>query len=150
MKISSSKTRTMALCGKNIQRVEIETEGKIIEQVSNFNYLGHLISNEEKDINIKLQIYNKMNGIIKCHLGKQMTTYTKLRLHNITSKAGSCYGNENWITNKKEAQKLEAAQMRFLRPLFGLTKLDRQRNPDIRNRLRVDNAVEDIKLYQKN
>jgi sugar-specific transcriptional regulator TrmB len=46
MKISSSKTTT-GLCGKNIQTVKRETEDKIIEQVSNFNYLGHLISNEE-------------------------------------------------------------------------------------------------------
>jgi hypothetical protein len=55
----------LGVCGKNIQRVKIEIEGKIIEQVSNFNYLGSLISNEEKDINTKLQRYNKMNGIIK-------------------------------------------------------------------------------------
>jgi hypothetical protein len=30
--------------------------------------------------------------------------------------------------------------MRFLRPLLGLTRLDRQRHPDIRNRLKVDNS----------
>jgi hypothetical protein len=39
--------------------------------------------------------------------------------------------------------------MRFLRPLLGLTRLDRQRNSDIRNRLKVDNILEDT-LYQKN
>jgi hypothetical protein len=60
-----------------------------------------------------------------------------------------CYGRENWIINQRDAQKLEAAQMRFLRPLLGLTTLDWQRNPDIRNRLKVDNIAEDIKLYQK-
>jgi hypothetical protein len=60
-----------------VQRVKIEIEVKIIEQVSNLNYLGGLISNEEKDINAKLQRYNKMNGIIKRHFGKQMTTDTK-------------------------------------------------------------------------
>jgi hypothetical protein len=38
---------------------------------------------------------------------------------------------------------------RFLRPLLGLKRLDRQRNPDIRNRLKVNNRVEDMKLYQK-
>jgi hypothetical protein len=65
MKISTSKTKAIGVCGKNIQRVKIEIEGKIIEQVSNFNYLGSLVSNEEKDINAKLQRYNKMNGIIK-------------------------------------------------------------------------------------
>jgi hypothetical protein len=39
--------------------------------------------------------------------------------------------------------------MRFLRPLLGLTRLDRQRNPDIRNMLKVNNLTEGIKLYQK-
>jgi hypothetical protein len=40
--------------------------------------------------------------------------------------------------------------MRFLRPLLGPTRLDRQRNTDIRNRLKVDNILEDIKSHQKN
>jgi transcription antitermination factor NusA-like protein len=43
MKISTSKTKAIGVCGKNIQRVKKEIEGKIIEQVSNFNYLGSLI-----------------------------------------------------------------------------------------------------------
>jgi hypothetical protein len=71
-----------------------------------------------------------MNGIITWHFGEHITTNTKLRLHNITSKAVLCYDSENWIIKKREAQKLQAAQMRFLRPLLGLTRLDRQRNPD--------------------
>jgi hypothetical protein len=83
------------------------------------------------------------------NFGKQMTTNTKLRLHNITSKASLCYGSENWIINKRDARKLEAAQMRFLRPLLELTRLDRQRNPEIRNSLKVDNIVDDIKQYQR-
>jgi retron-type reverse transcriptase len=43
MKMSSSKTRTVVLCGENKQRVKIEIEGKIIENVFNFNYIGYLI-----------------------------------------------------------------------------------------------------------
>jgi hypothetical protein len=78
-----------------------------------------------------------------------MTTGTKLRLHNITSKASLCYSSETWTINKRDAQKLEAAQMRFLRPLLGLTRLDNQRNLEIRNSLKVDNIVEDIKQYQR-
>jgi hypothetical protein len=78
-----------------------------------------------------------------------VTTDTKLGQYNITSKASLCRGSENLVINKGDAQKLEAAQMRFLRPLLGLTRLDRQRNPDIRNRVKVDNIVEDIKQYQK-
>jgi hypothetical protein len=150
MKISTTKTKTIGSCGKNFQRVKIEIKGKIIEKVSSFSYLGNLISNEEKDINMKLKRYNKMNGIIKQHFGKSMTIDTKLRIHNITSKAALCYGSEVWIINKIDTQKLEAVQMRFLRPLLGLTRLDRQRNSDIRNRLKVDNILDDVISYQKN
>jgi hypothetical protein len=79
-----------------------------------------------------------------------MTIDTKLRIHNITSKAVLYYGSEVWTINKRDAQNLEAAQMRFLRPLLGLTRLDRRRNSDIHNRLKVDNILEDIISYQKN
>jgi hypothetical protein len=79
-----------------------------------------------------------------------MTTGTKLRLHNVTSKASLCYGSENLIINKRETpKKLEAAKIRFLKPLLELTRLDSPRNPDICKRLKVDNIVLGIKLYQK-
>jgi hypothetical protein len=48
----------IGLWGKNTKRDKIEIKGKIIEQVSNFNYLGNPISNEGKDIDTKLQEYN--------------------------------------------------------------------------------------------
>jgi hypothetical protein len=78
-----------------------------------------------------------------CLFGVQYYIYTKLRLHNITSKASLCYGSETCTINKRDAQ------MRFLRPLLGLTRLDHQRNLEIRNNLKVDNIVEDIKQYQR-
>jgi hypothetical protein len=76
-----------------------------------------------------------------------MTIDTKLLIHNITSKAALCYGSEVWTFNKRDVQKLEAGQMK---PLLGLTRRDRQRNFDIRNRLKADNILEDIISYQKN
>jgi hypothetical protein len=39
--------------------------------------------------------------------------------------------------------------MRSLSPLLGHTRRNSQRNPGIRNRLKVNNLIEDIKLYQK-
>jgi hypothetical protein len=49
----------------------------------------------------------------------------------------------------RDPQKLEAAQMKFLIPLLGFTRFDRQRNPYIRNGLKVDKIVEYIQLHQK-
>lgn len=66
------------------------------------------------DINVIIQSYNKVNGIVKRHLEKH-TTHTKLQIHNITSKASICYGSEHCIMRKRGNLKLEAAKMRFLR-----------------------------------
>jgi hypothetical protein len=72
-----------------------------------------------------------------------MTTDTKLRLHDISSKGSLCYGGQTWIISNTGTEKLEAVQITLLRPLLGLTPQDRQRKLDIRNRLKVDKIIED-------
>jgi hypothetical protein len=37
------------------------------------------------------------------------------------------FGNEAWVLKKREEQRLEAAQMKFLRHLLGITKLDKEK-----------------------
>ena len=38
------------------------------------------------------------------------------------------FGSEAWVLKKREEQRLEAAQMKFLRHLPGITKLDKEKN----------------------
>ena len=85
MTISSTKTKSMAMCGNHKQRVKIVINGNIIEQVTDFKYLGYRISEHKSDLEDKLQTYNKINGAIGRHFGKQMNKETKLRIHNITA-----------------------------------------------------------------
>ena len=56
----------------------------------------------------------KINGAIRRHFGKQ----TKLRIHNIIAKAVLKFGSDAWVLKKREEQRLEAAQMKFLRHLL--------------------------------
>jgi hypothetical protein len=42
------------------------------------------------------------------------------------------FGSEAWVLKKREEQRLEAAQMKFLRHLLGITKLDKEKNESIR------------------
>ena len=44
-----------------------------------------------------------------------MNKETKLRIHNITVKAALKFGSEAWVLRKREEQRLEAAQIKFLR-----------------------------------
>jgi hypothetical protein len=54
----------------------------------------------------------------------------------------------NWVLKKRDEQRLEAAQMKFLRRLLGITKLDRERNQFLSEKLGVQNTVVEIKQYQ--
>ena len=78
-----------------------------------------------------------------------MNKETKLRIQNITAKAALEFGSEAWVLKKREEQRLEAAQMKFLRHLLGITKLDKGKNQCIREKTGAQNIVKEIKQYQK-
>ena len=63
-----------------------------------------------------------------------MNKESKLKIQNITAKAALKFGSEAWVLKKREEQHLEAAQMKFLRHLVGITKLDKEKNQYIRQK----------------
>jgi len=73
----------------------------------------------------------------------------KLRIHNITAKAVLKFGSGAWVLKKREEQRLEAAQIKILRHLLGITKLDKETNQCIRGKTGAQNIVKEIKQYQK-
>ena len=91
----------------------------------------------------------KSDGSIPRNFGKKMNKETKLRIQNITAKAALKFGSEAWVLKKGEKQRLEAAQMKFLRHLRGITKLDKEKNQRIREKPGAQNIVKEIKHYQK-
>ena len=100
---------------------------------------------------INLYLFTNFNSFwaIRRHFGKQMTKETKLRIHNITAKAGLKFGSEVWVLKKRDEQRLEAAQMKFLRHLLGITKLYKEKNQSIRKKSGAQNIVKEIKQYQQ-
>jgi hypothetical protein len=69
--IYSTKTKSMAMWRKHIQRLKIVINDSIIEQVRDFRFLGYCISEYKSDLEDILQTYNKINGAIRRHFGKQ-------------------------------------------------------------------------------
>jgi hypothetical protein len=101
---------------------------------------------EEKVMMIK---GNKINGIVRRHFGKQMTKETKLRIHNITATVTVKFGSEAWAMKKRDRTQTKAAQVNFLRHLLEITKLDRERNQSVREKLGVQNTLLEINQYQR-
>ena len=113
MTISSTKTKSMAMWGNHIQRVKIVINDSIIEQVTDFKYLGYRMSEYKSDLQDILQTYNKINGAIRTHFGKQMNKETKFRIHNITAKAALKFGSEAWVLKKRGEQRLKSTDENF-------------------------------------
>ena len=51
------------------------------------------------------------------------------------------------VLKKREEQRLEAAQMKFLRHLLGITKLNIEKNQRVREKTGAQNIVKEINQY---
>ena len=54
------------------------------------------------------------------------------------------YGSENLSLNRSHKRKIEATEMRFLRPMTGYTLWDKQRSTDIREQLGIFNINDKV------
>jgi len=59
------------------------------------------------------------------------------------------FGSEAWVLKKREEQRLEAAQMKFLRHVLEIIKLDKEKNQCIRGKTGAQSIVKEIKQYQE-
>ena len=62
------------------------------------------------------------------------------------------YASENWSLNRSDKRKIEAAEMRFLRPMVGYTLWDKKKkiSSDIREQLIIFNINEKLTQYKIN
>ena len=59
------------------------------------------------------------------------------------------YGHDTWRVQKWQETRLQMTEMTFLRRVEGLTKLDRVRNVDIRQRLKQEAVMEVVRMEQR-
>ena len=90
-----------------------------------------------------------MNGVLRKHFGKQMTNETKFGPHSVTDKAAWKFSSEAKVLKTGDEQKLEASQMKFLRQLLEITKLDMERDQSVREKSGVQNVFREIQQCQQ-
>jgi hypothetical protein len=96
----------------------------------------------------KLIKFQQLIGTTKKTLLKRVRTETILKFYKTLVIPTLLYGSETWTLTA--SQRLEAAEMRLLRPLAGHTLLDHKRNEDIRKKLNIENITSIISTYRKN
>lgn len=151
LKISTTKTKVLALKGKLPIRNKIVIENQIIEQITNFNYLGCNVGmDRELDINRKISRYQQFCGTITRTLLGKCQRDTLLKFYKVIAIPMLMYGAECWTLTEIQRNRVEVAEMRFLRAVAGYRRSDRKRNEDIRVELGVTGMCSMIRAYQEN
>jgi len=88
-----------------------------------FNYLGNIISyKKELDIDNKPHNYLKITGIIiNVFRPQKALKKTTIKLHNTLALPVLLYGSETWTVKARDARRITAAEMKYMRRTAGYT-----------------------------
>ena len=79
-----------------------------------------------------------------------MRTETILKIYNTLVLPTFLYGLENWTQTASQRRRIDAAEMKLLRPLAGYTLYDHKTNDYIRRELRITGILDKIDEYRRN
>ena len=114
MKINVQKTKAMVVTRDGGGEVNIKIDGQRLEQVTNFKYLGSIISEDGRnlvDIKTRIVLAKQAFNNRKELLTKQMKKPLKKRMIRTLVWPVALYGCETWTLRKVEVDKLEAFEM---------------------------------------
>jgi len=79
-----------------------------------------------------------------------MRTETILKIYNTLVLPTFLYGPQNWTLTALERRRIEAAEMKLLRPLAGYTLYDNKTNEYIRRELQITGTLDKIDENRRN
>ena len=114
-----------------------------VEAVQMTKYLGAMFNVEascDNEIENRIGIATRMVGALRRQVieRKELSKATKLRVINAMVVPTMLYGRETWTLQKRHRSKIQAMEMRYLRKVEGVSRLDRVSNEDIRRRVEVE------------
>jgi Reverse transcriptase (RNA-dependent DNA polymerase) len=144
LKMNYSKTKIMT---SENARVVIGTD--IIETVSEYNYLGHIITlgkdNRDREIRRRIQLswaaFAKVSHILRDHA---TPINLKRKVYDACILPVSTYGLETVALTQISANKLRVMQRAMERSMLGVSLRDKIKNEDIRKKTGIKDIVERI------
>ena len=115
---------------------DVNIQGENLERVNTFKYLGAtLAENGDLDAEMTHRIqsgwknWKRISGIL---CDRRISLRVKGKVYKTVVRPAMMYGSETWAVKKAHEKKLDVAEMRMLRWMSGVTKMDRIRNERIR------------------
>ena len=110
-------------------------------RVTDFKYLGSTVQedggsdrNTEKRIQSGWYSWRKITGVL---CDKRVPEKVKGKMYKTIVRPAMLYGMETVAMTKRQERKMEVAEMKMLRFSLGVTRVNRLRNEEIRERLGV-------------
>jgi HJR/Mrr/RecB family endonuclease len=114
MKINVKKTKVMLVSKEAGKKMKIVIDGKEVEQVDRFKYLGSMLTEDGKsmtDIKVRVAMAKEAFGKRSELLVRKMSKKVKKRIVKCLVWSIALYGCETWALGKVERDRLEAFEM---------------------------------------
>ena len=149
MVLNEKKTKVMLISKEEpYGNLNITINGKKLQEVKGYNYLGSFIDREGKcNKEIKMRIGNAKNAFLnnKEIFRNNISKNTKKRLLNCYVFSVLSYGCESWTLTKDSLKRIEAFEMWLYRRMLRISYKDRVTNEEVLNRMQTKrNFVERI------
>jgi hypothetical protein len=134
MKVNVKKTKVMRVSREGGGEMKIVIEGSIVEQVSNFKYLGSYITDNGRcEVEIKTRIALAKDAFMKRKelLTKRMKRELKKKIIKTVVWSVALYGCETWALRKVDFRRLEALEMWLWRRMEKISWTEKKKNEDV-------------------
>ena len=137
MEISTEKTKVMTNNTDGF-KAEIKIGSEKLDPVTNFKYLGSIITDEGSRKEILARIAQATSALTKLKTiwkEKTITSKHKIRLLRSLVTSTFMYACESWTLTADLQKKIQAFEMRCYRKIFGISYKDHVRNEEVRDRV---------------
>ena len=103
------------------------------------------------DIDNKLHNYLKITGILHNVFRPQRTLKkTRIKLYNTLALQVLLYGSETWTIKARDARRITAAEMKYMRRTAVYTWTDYKTNTQIAKELKITSILDKLLEYKRN
>ncbi len=134
MKINTKKTKVMRISRTEREKVKIQIDGKEIEQVTEFCYLGSVITSDarcQKEVRRRIALgkeaFNRRKELMRRGLSKEL----KKQMVKTLIWSVVLYASETWTLRKEDIKRLEAFEMWIWRRMEGISWMERKTNEEV-------------------
>ena len=134
------------------ETLHITANGQELKQVEEFKYLGVVYDStaiNETAVNDRISTYSMNVGLLYPLLkDRHVPRAVKVLIYKTVLRPILTYGCEAWSLTAATKSKIQAAEMRVLRLIRGVTRRDRLRSENIRAQLQVKSILHFIEETQ--